>query len=250
MNILLLKTFGSFIYIYELYGVNQSPVMLWPEDERIKTWSILRPDAEKCVRFPLEDADTILSHSALIWQFIKKLFLASLSHLWKIDLSSRTSQCSGIICTTASSWPLTPWHLSTLLPQSGFLSVFSSPYCRSESHFPLFKILWRLSRSVFSFVRALVVSFDLALPLRRPVSHVCASLQQGASEITIIFSLWTFIMVHRTFSVFVSGMRKAKHEKPLKSQPNIKGMMSHRCSFWMAIYKEGCMETFKSMKMA
>lgn len=28
MNILLLKTFGSFIYIYELYGVNQSPVIL------------------------------------------------------------------------------------------------------------------------------------------------------------------------------------------------------------------------------
>lgn len=81
-------------------------------------------------------------------------------------------------------------------------------------------------------MNALLNDVDLACPIScdRPVSHICGSLQQGASSFHYFLTL-NFSHSEQAHSVSLTDrrMRKGKHEKPLKSsvRPPEKGSTSH-----------------------
>lgn len=109
---------------------------------------------------------------------------------------------------------------------------------------PLTPFLWMCYRTMltllpqFSFVTDLWVTSIVAFSKGLQNFHYSLTLNFYHSAQALSVSLT------------VRRMRKVKHEKPLKSRHNIKGMMIQRCSFRMAIYKEWCKETLKGMKIA
>lgn len=156
------------------------------------------------------------------------------------------------MCTTAGSWPLT--LLRTLLPPEwfpfGLFIVFLSVLISLSP----FKIWWHLILSHFTFVDALLDNVDLAFSISAVTDLWVTSVVAFSKGLRNFHYFLTLNFYHSaqalSVSLTVRRMRKVKHEKPLKSRHNIKGMVIQRCSFQMAIYKEWCKATLKSMKTA